>query len=124
MAWRCRSDGVADTRTACANLRLGRLISTQDGHQARAFGRVMGAGAPGIAAEKARLHDAIRPQGRPCLMFSLDYGDIYEGERNVELCTGVACSEEASRREVFDLARARSTPGRKLGPQLQVNRRF
>ena len=33
----------------------------------------------------------VRPQGRPCLMFSLDYGRSTRGEKNVELCTGFCC---------------------------------
>ena len=58
---------------------------------------------PNLLQQRRRrppMLEDVRPQGRPCLMFSLDYGEIYEGERNVELCTGFCCvfNEEASRK--------------------------
>ena len=64
----------------------------------------------------------VRPQGRPCLMFSLDYGDIYEGERNVELCTGFCCvfNEEASRKFLRDW-RHKVDATAESWDQLQVN---
>ena len=66
--------------------------------------------------------DDVRPQGRPCLMFSLDYGEIYEGEKNVELCSGFCCvfNEEASRKFVREW-RAKVDATELSWDQLQVN---
>lgn len=35
--------------------------------------------------------DDIRPQGRPFLAFSIEYGELYEGDDHWELCSGFCC---------------------------------
>ena len=69
----------------------------------------------------------VRPQGRPCLMFSLDYGEIYEGEKNVELCTGFCCifNEEASRKFLREWrSKVDATGAQGSFDQLQVNQMY
>ena len=58
-------------------------------------------------------------------MFSLDYGDIYEGEKNVELCTGFCCvfNEEASRKFLREW-RAKVDATGESWDQLQVNQMY
>ena len=71
--------------------------------------------------------DDIRPQGRPCLLFSLDYGDIYEGEKNVELCSGFLCifNEEASRKFLREWrSKVDATGAQGSYDQLQVNQMY
>ena len=80
---------------------------------------------PNLLQQRRRrppMLEDVRPQGRPCLMFSLDYGDIYEGERNVELCTGFCCvfNEEASRKFLRDW-RHKVDATAESWDQLQVN---
>ena len=69
----------------------------------------------------------VRPQGRPCLLFSLDYGDIYEGEKNVELCSGFLCifNEEASRKFLREWrSKVDATGAQGSYDQLQVNQMY
>ena len=71
--------------------------------------------------------DDVRPQGRPCLMFSLDYGEIYEGEKNVELCTGFCCifNEGASRKFLREWrSKVDATGAQGSYDQLQVNQMY
>ena len=80
---------------------------------------------PNLLQQRRRrppMLEDVRPQGRPCLMFSLDYGEIYEGERNVELCTGFCCvfNEEASRKFLRDW-RHKVDATAESWDQLQVN---